>query len=162
MDANSERIKAARTLVAAPLLVTLASNVGGSSSDKRADLVHKTIDQAWAHPGEIVISDAVLHPYILHLRMSKVPKNYRFEIAIPPGYEKSLREKFALFRAAVRSFWDEWRANNDHIMTVCHLPEHMEETETAFHWRNDDEFWVGIMGYFTDSCGKRYIVDRDH
>lgn len=153
------RIEAARSLVAAPLLITLADNLRNNGQSRIANLVMESIKPEWKQIGEIVISDAILHPMILHLRTSKVPAGYKFEISIPSGYEKSLREKFALFREAIRSFWREWRESIEGPLADV-VPTIMKETETAFFWRDNDQFWVGIFGYFSDSSGKQYIINE--
>lgn len=163
MDASHfARIEAARALVAAPLLITLADNLRNNGQSRVANLVIESIKPEWKRMGEIVISDAILHPMVLHLRTSKVPKGYKFEISIPSGYEKSLREKFALFREAIRSFWCEWRASAEGPLAdaLREIPTTMQETETAFFWCDNDQFWVGIFGYFSDSSGKQYIVNE--
>jgi hypothetical protein len=137
-------------------LVTLADN---TRDERIAAKIRATISEEWRKTGEIVISDAILHPYVLHLRLSRVPKNYHFDLAIPAGYEKSMRDKFALFRAAVHSFWTEWLCDfadaNPDCTAFC-AEMKLRETETAYYWSDDDAFWVGIFGYFVDSYGKKY------
>jgi hypothetical protein len=159
---DDARIRAARLLVAAPIIVAFADNSardGGGARDKILSLMR----DEWKQTGEIVMRDSALAPYdALHLRMSKVPRGYRINIAVPAGFERALREKFALFRAAARSFWRE--IADDMTRARCdEEPRGLCETESAVYWytprANDDEFWVGIVGYFTDSSGKKYMVD---
>jgi hypothetical protein len=147
MTTNEARIAAARCLVAAPLIITLADN-------QRNRNIRALMRAEWEHQGELTISDAVLHPYVLHLRLSKVPKGYRLNIAIPAGYEKSLRANFPIFREAAQAFWTELRARD-----LSDLPARLCETETALYWTADDEYWLGIFGYFTDGSGHKYITD---
>jgi hypothetical protein len=63
-----------------------------------------------------------------------------------------MREKFSIFREAVRSFWCEWKAQ----MVTTGFADRMCETETAFYWDPEDKYWVGIIGYYTDNSGKKY------
>lgn len=151
-DENQQRIQAARTLVAAPLLVTLADNLDEKGQRESATKVRESIQQDWRTVGEITISDAVLHPYVYHLRLSKVPAHYYFDAPVPTGYEGAMRAQFTIFREAIRAFWHEWRAR----MVTSGFRDRMLETETAFYWDNDDKYWVGIIGYVTDNDGKRY------
>lgn len=151
------RIAAARTLVAGPLLVTLEHNLRAKGCAETADWVRNSINPEWSRVGEIVLSDAVLHPYTLHLRMSRVPRNYRLEIAIPQGYEKALAKYFALFRAAAQSFWKEWLATASESAGAI-AGASLHETETAMYVFDDDQYWVGIFGYFVDGRGRKYMM----
>lgn len=151
-DDHRRRIQAARILVAAPLLVTLADNLDEKGQRESAAKVRESIRSDWNNVGEIVISDAVMHPFVYHLRLSKVPAHYYFDAPVPGGYEKSMRAQFSIFREAVRAFWHEWRAN----MVTSGFSGRMLETETAFYWNADDKYWLGIIGYVTDNSGKRY------
>jgi len=159
MDApKQERILAARTLVAAPILVSLADNCEKKGDHAIAAKIRDSINPDWNHVGEIVISDAVLQPFILHLRLSKVPSGYAISTAVPENFERSLREKFRIFTAAVRAFWKEWLENLPEGLSRDYFAETMIESETAFHWKDDDSWWVGIMNYYTDVTGKKFKV----
>lgn len=160
MDSNqASRIEAARLLVAAPMIVALADNIE-ARNPALAIRIRKSLAPMWSHIGEITISDAVLHPYVLHLCTSKVPSGYRFELAIPAGYEGDLRDKFTMFRAAAHAFWAEWISNNSLIVADGNLPTRLTTTETAIRWSASDRFWVGIVGYFTDSQGNKYKANE--
>lgn len=165
------RVAAARALVAAPLLVTLAHNVANTRAEESNKLksddpeklsarVISTLRQEWQHVGEIVISDAVLHPYVMHLRASEVPHDYQFTPTMPAGYEKSLNEKILLFETAVGAFWDEWRANNGELAALVGLAETnmIYEKRGVYYWRESDKYRVGVIEYLTDSSGKKYMM----
>lgn len=152
---RDERIEAARTLVAAPIIVTLAHNLE-TQNPALVDRVQKSLSPLWMHIGELTISDAILQPYTLHLCTSEVPNGYRAEIAVPEGYENDIRRKFKLFCTAAQSFWAEWCETNSLIVSDGHLPTSLIFTETAWHWTATDPYWVGIFAYFTDPAGNKY------
>lgn len=160
MEATNKQatIEAARVLVAAPIIVALADNY--ASKPRIAERIRATMKPEYQRVGELVISDAVLKPYTLHLKMSKVPRNYRLEVSIPGGYERSLREKFAIFRTAARAFWSEWRVLNAELAQEIAATD-LREQETALFWAPGDMelcFGIGIVGYYEDSSGKKYIA----
>lgn len=154
---DQDRIAAARSLVAAPLIVTLAQ-----CYPALAEKIRGTMKPEWEHVGELTIMDPVLKPYTLHLRVSQVPRGYHLEILIPEGYEASMREKFVIFRGAMQLFWEEWRIINAElaaeIFGVGSDAQKLCLTETACYWRAENEYWLGIIGYFTDAKGKLFRV----
>jgi hypothetical protein len=163
---REERIKAARTLVGTPILFAIADSMAerGGCDDLVSAICASIRDAPWRQVGEIVISDACFAPYEMHLRMSRVPRGYAFDMDIPVGYERAMRDKFALFGSAVRAFWSEWRASVGAKLRATYptlMPtaldlESLSGTETAFFAHADDTYWAGIFGYLTDKDGRKY------
>lgn len=154
----SDQKDAARALVCAPILITLANNLEHAGDVSRARKVRKYAKNHAPKIGEIVISDGCFAPYTMHLRMSQVPRNYVLSMSVPDGYERAMRDKFALFRAAMRAYWSEFRASHIGESIADVIPEVLGETETAFYVRPDDEYWIGIFSYLSDKDGCQYIV----
>lgn len=149
------QIEAMRTIAAAPLLSTLAANLSANSR------IEGLIAREWWAVGSIALTFNGANMPTLHLRLSRVPSGYRADISHPPGYERAIREKFLIFRDAIRGFWREIRTQLATVLSAQEMSDYstMRETETAFYWTPRDKYWVGIIGYYTDNNGKEYIVN---
>ncbi|MFA5176604.1 MAG: hypothetical protein WC919_06595 [Candidatus Paceibacterota bacterium] len=158
MSRQADQKEAARALVCAPILVTLANNLEHMGDVTRARKLRKYVKRSAPRVGEIVISDECFAPYTMHLRMSQVPRNYVLSMSLPDGYTRAMRDKFALFRAAMRAYWAEFRASPIGESLADVIPEVLGESETAFYARPDDEYWIGIFSYLSDKDGCQYIV----
>ena len=166
----SDRIAAARSLVAAPLLIAIADNLDARGEHTCARLARASIMGPWKHVGEIVASDDALNSYELHMRMSCVPRGYKVSTKVPPGYENAVRKQFAIFITAAHAFWNEFRTAiaalaagttsdaRDARLLLAELSERLNASETAVWMRADDEYWAGIYVYFIDKNTREYIV----
>jgi hypothetical protein len=163
-DANEiERIKAARCLVAAPLIITLSDICSDLGRADLARRIKKTLTDDLKVQQNICIRDDALHGLTMRAIMSKVPSGYRLDTAVPHGFEAATRKMFPIFITAASAFWAEWRAENAGLCAQLRelfgtpaeaIP--LYATETAMYWSRDHPYWVGIVIVFADASGHEY------
>lgn len=163
-DANElERIKAARCLVAAPLIITLRDICSDLGREDLARRVKKTLTEDLKVQQNMCIRDDALHGLTMRAMLSKVPSGYRLETAVPHGFEAATRKMFPIFTTAASAFWAEWRAENaelcEELRVLFNAPFAalpLYSTETAVYWSRDHPYWVGIVIVFSDASGHEY------
>jgi hypothetical protein len=158
---SDDRIRAARQIVAAPLLVTLSDICDINNEGELAKDILATLPNEFKQRGELVLTGAGLKPYSsLHLCLSKVPKGYQFSIRLPSkAYETELKTKFPIFTTAAVSYWKEWVCAHpeltQRIQKVINIDK-IYNTDTVLFWNRSDPYWIGIIAYFIDEKGNIY------
>lgn len=175
-----DKVEAARKMVAKAVLVTLSENLKRRGFDHLSSRVLETIPPE-VGVGEIVIRDDVFKTekngkLELRLRASLVPREYAANVLVPAGYERTTREKFRMFTAAMECYWTEWCTNNHTLFkTICETldkngdsapfalstPEKIDCAMSARYWFADDTYWVGVIAYYVGSDGRLYISSKN-
>lgn len=154
-----DRINAARHLVAAPILLTLSDICAAMNEPEIAAQILATLPDDLKQQGEIVIDDEHLKPYTLRLRLSKVPKEYRFSVCLPSlAYDNALKAKMQIFITATIAYWKEWaNANYELVKQIARVIniDKIYNTDSVLFWNRSDPFWIGIVAYLTD--GENHI-----
>jgi len=151
MNARDDFNQTLRGLVSHVPIITYADNCEARGDRDLADRIRKTADE-YHESSYITISDAIFKPYRMVIKLSKVPRGYVMDTAVPDGYQGSFMELCATYMLSMSAFWREWRADHAEF----NAPD-IITYNTSAHWGNaDDQYWVGLVAALIDSDGREY------